>query len=111
VGAALLCGSALAQTATVAGDSPAIALAMATDLRPELTHQAVRTAMRKVADWQLERARPNFNLDWTFAALYDGLLVGQSYLELYRKRGGRACWTSRRMPCPRCPVRHSWPTR
>ena len=38
------------------GDNPDTAPAIATDLHPDLTHDAIRAAMRKVADWQLERA-------------------------------------------------------
>lgn len=57
------------------GDSPEVELSRATDLRPDLIRTAVRAAMRKVADWQLERARPYFNNDWTFAALYDGFMA------------------------------------
>jgi unsaturated rhamnogalacturonyl hydrolase len=57
------------------GDSPEVEMARATGLRPALTHVDVRAAMRKVADWQLDRARPYFNNDWTFAALYDGFMA------------------------------------
>ena len=32
-------------------------------------------AARKVADWQLGHAQSKFNQQWTFAALYDGLLA------------------------------------
>ncbi len=45
------------------GDSPDVELSKASDLRLDLTHDAIRTAMRKVADWQLERARPYFKTD------------------------------------------------
>jgi rhamnogalacturonyl hydrolase YesR len=62
------------------GDSPDIELTPARDLRPDLTHTAVRSAMRKVADWQLERARSYFNNDWTFAALYDGFMAASATL-------------------------------
>lgn len=31
--------------------------------------------MRKVADWQLKDAKGRFNQQWTYAALYDGLLA------------------------------------
>ncbi len=78
--ATLLIGSLPAQNLTEmekskgVGDSPDVAGSLAQDLRPDLTHAAVRTAMRKVARWQLERARPYFNNDWTFAALYDGFM-------------------------------------
>ena len=62
------------------GDSPDVELGRATDLRPDLTHAAVRAAMRKVADWQLERVRPYFSDDWTFAALYDGFMAASATL-------------------------------
>jgi unsaturated rhamnogalacturonyl hydrolase len=57
-----------------AGDSPDDPGPLATDLSPALTHAAVRKAAQKVADWQLARAEPIFNQQWTYAALYDGLL-------------------------------------
>jgi unsaturated rhamnogalacturonyl hydrolase len=128
LGAALLAANVLAQDVTEleknrgVGDSPDAAPGVA-DLRPDVSHDAVRAAMRKVADWQLERVRPYFSTDWTFAAMYDGFMaasdtlgdpkyeqamwgmgaglkwqlgkrpehaddvaVGQSYLELYRRR-------------------------
>ena len=62
------------------GDSPDVELGRATDLRPDLTHAAVRAAMRKVAGWQLERVRPYFSDDWTFAALYDGFMAASATL-------------------------------
>lgn len=57
------------------GDAPDDPGSLATDLSPALTHAAIRKAMRKVADWQLARAEPKFNQQWTYAALYDGLLA------------------------------------
>jgi rhamnogalacturonyl hydrolase YesR len=62
------------ERATV-GDSPNDPGPLATDLSPEITHTAVRKAARKVADWQLKQAESVFNQQWTFAALYDGLLA------------------------------------
>jgi unsaturated rhamnogalacturonyl hydrolase len=58
-----------------AGDSPDDPGPLATDLSPALTHAAIRKAAQKVADWQLARAEPIFNRQWTYAALYDGLLA------------------------------------
>src|SRR5664279_295502 len=83
---ALLTSSLLAQNLTEmeknrgVGDSPEVEGSLAQDLHPDLTHGAVRLAMRKVADWQLERARPYFNNDWTFAALYDGFMAASATL-------------------------------
>ena len=56
------------------GDAPDDAGPMATDVSPALTHAAIRHAAKKVADWQLAQAESKFNQQWTFAALYDGLL-------------------------------------
>ncbi len=58
-----------------AGDAPDDPGPLATDLSPALTHAAIGTAARKVADWQLARGEPIFNQQWTYAALYDGLLA------------------------------------
>jgi unsaturated rhamnogalacturonyl hydrolase len=57
------------------GDTPATPPPPATDLSPELTRKNVSHAMQKVADWQLARAEPGFNQDWTFAALYSGFMA------------------------------------
>ena len=84
--ATLLASSLLSQNLTEmeksrgVGDSPDMDAGPAQDLRPDLTHGAVRNAMRKVADWQLERARPYFNNEWTFAALYDGFMAASATL-------------------------------
>jgi len=57
------------------GDSPDDPGPLATDLSPDITHAAVRKAAGKVADWQLARAEKIFNQQWTYAALYDGMLA------------------------------------
>jgi unsaturated rhamnogalacturonyl hydrolase len=62
------------------GDSPEVASGPA-NLRPDLNRAAVHAAMRKVADWQLERVRPYFSTDWTFAALYDGFMAASETLK------------------------------
>ena len=41
---------------------------LATDVSGAITHTAVRYAAKKVADWELARAQPVFNQQWTFAA-------------------------------------------
>jgi unsaturated rhamnogalacturonyl hydrolase len=54
--------------------------------------------MRKVADWQLERARPYFSTDWTFAALYDGFMAASAtlgdakYEQAMREMGEKLNW-------------------
>ncbi|MGD0444720.1 MAG: glycoside hydrolase family 88 protein [Edaphobacter sp.] len=57
------------------GDAPDDPGPLATGLSPELKPKAIDAAMKKVADWQVAVAEPNFNKQWTFAALYDGLLA------------------------------------
>lgn len=60
---------------TSVGDAPDAPGPLATGLSPELKSRDVRAAMTKVADWQLRVAEPEFNREWTYAALYDGLLA------------------------------------
>jgi unsaturated rhamnogalacturonyl hydrolase len=79
------CFSAFAQTAPAAapspverdhvGDAPDNPGPLATGLSVELKPKAIDAAMKKVADWQVVVAEPHFNKQWTFAALYDGLLA------------------------------------
>ncbi len=64
-----------------AGDSPADPGPLAKDLSPQLTSKAIRKAMQKVVTWQLATSglrandTPRYNQQWTYAALYDGLLA------------------------------------
>ena len=58
-----------------AGDAPDDPGPLATGLSAELKPKAIDAAMKKVADWQVAYAEPHFNKQWTFAALYDGLLA------------------------------------
>jgi unsaturated rhamnogalacturonyl hydrolase len=60
---------------TAVGDAPDVAPPLATDLSAALNRAAVENAVLKVADWQLDRVRHDFNRDWTFAALYSGLMA------------------------------------
>jgi rhamnogalacturonyl hydrolase YesR len=74
-------GKLLAQTPAAAvetdpsGDDAANPGPLAADLSPALKPDAIQKAMRKVADWQLRTGEGRFSSDWTFAALYDGLLA------------------------------------
>jgi rhamnogalacturonyl hydrolase YesR len=74
-------GKLLAQTPAAAvetdpsGDDAANPGPLAADLSPALKPDAIQKAMRKVADWQLRTGEGRFSTDWTFAALYDGLLA------------------------------------
>ncbi len=58
-----------------AGDQPDDPGPLATDLSPALKRPAILKAMKKVADWQLKAAESRYNIQWTFAALYDGMLA------------------------------------
>jgi unsaturated rhamnogalacturonyl hydrolase len=57
------------------GDAPDDPGPLATGLSAELKPKAIEAAMKKVADWQVAVAESHFNKQWTFAALYDGLLA------------------------------------
>lgn len=57
------------------GDAPDNPGALATGLSPALKTKAIDAAMKKVANWQLSVAEGKFNRQWTFAALYDGLIA------------------------------------
>jgi unsaturated rhamnogalacturonyl hydrolase len=58
-----------------AGDAPDDPGPLATGLSSDLKPKAIDAAIKKVADWQVTYAEPHFNKQWTFAALYDGLLA------------------------------------
>ncbi len=64
----------------MAGDAPENPGPLARDLSPNLTHAAVKAAMRKVADWQLARVKDEASQDWTFATLYLGMLEASNTL-------------------------------
>jgi len=63
------------------GDSPADPGPLATDLSSALEPDAVRAAMRKVADWQTARVLNEPSQDWTFAVLYLGMLSASETLK------------------------------
>jgi unsaturated rhamnogalacturonyl hydrolase len=48
---------------------------VATNLSPRLKRRDILRAMKKVADWQLREAEGKYNIQWTYAALYDGFLA------------------------------------
>ena len=58
-----------------AGDQPNDPGPLASGLSPAIKRKAVLAAMKKVADWQLKQAEGHYNIQWTYAALYDGLLA------------------------------------
>jgi rhamnogalacturonyl hydrolase YesR len=57
------------------GDAPVNAGPYATDLSSALEPAAIDKALRKVADWQLERSRPYFDRIWTSSVMYVGFLA------------------------------------
>ena len=61
-----------------AGDAPDNPGPLATNLSTAIQPKAISAAMKKVADWELTVAEPSFNQQWTFAALYDGLLAASA---------------------------------
>jgi unsaturated rhamnogalacturonyl hydrolase len=75
------CQNSFAQTAqsvderASAGSQPDDPGPLATDLSPRLKRRDILKAMRKVADWQLHEAEGKYNIQWTYAALYDGFLA------------------------------------
>jgi unsaturated rhamnogalacturonyl hydrolase len=61
---------------------------LATDLSPRLKRRDILKAMKKVADWQLREAEGKYNIQWTYAALYDGFLAASKATgdQRYRNR-------------------------
>src|SRR5215469_13568191 len=62
------------------GDDPDNGGPIATDLSYSVKPDAVAKAMRKVADWQMERARPYFDRIWTWSVLYSGFMAASESL-------------------------------
>lgn len=67
--------NAAAAEREVAGDQPDDAGPLARKLSPKLKRHDILKAMKLVADWQVKHAEAHYNIDWTYAALYDGLLA------------------------------------
>lgn len=67
--------SAAAAERDAAGDQPDDPGPLATDLSPAIARPAILKAMTRVADWQIQHAQGHYNIQWTYAALYDGLLA------------------------------------
>jgi len=62
------------------GDAPDNPGPLATDLSYTTKPKAVARAMRKVADWQLERSQPYFDRIWTWSAMYVGFMAASDSL-------------------------------
>jgi unsaturated rhamnogalacturonyl hydrolase len=86
------------ETLQVIGDSPADAGPIAVDLSPAFKKKDVAKALRKVADWQLNRVRGRYLQDWTLAALYAGFMAvppavhGSTYRDAMRDMGHQFNW-------------------
>jgi rhamnogalacturonyl hydrolase YesR len=80
------------------GDAPADAGPPATDLSPAITKRDIAKAMQRVADWQLQRLPAEAQYDWTFAALYAGMMAvptdiaGDKYRAAMRRVGDELAW-------------------
>jgi rhamnogalacturonyl hydrolase YesR len=67
-------------------------------LSPAFKPKAIDAAMRKVGDWELQRSRPHFSQDWTFAALYAGFMAASralpdaGYEDAMRQVGDKFDW-------------------
>ena len=59
---------------------------LASDLSPALRTKAIQKAMRRVGEWQLQRIQGQPSLDWTYSALYDGLIAAGDDLQDARYR-------------------------
>jgi unsaturated rhamnogalacturonyl hydrolase len=66
--------NAAAAERDAAGDQPDDPGLLA-KLSPKLKRADILKAMIKVADWQLTHAEGRYNIQWTYAALYDGMLA------------------------------------
>ena len=86
-----------AEKSVAAGDSDA-AVTQSANLSPKRGKREIRAAMRLVADWQLKRAEPRFNHDWTYAALYAGFMAvprdvhGSQYQDAMLAMGRKFDW-------------------
>ena len=67
--------AAQAAELAAAGSQPDDPGSLANNLSSRLKRKDILTAMRKVADWQLREAEGKYNIQWTYAALYDGFLA------------------------------------
>jgi rhamnogalacturonyl hydrolase YesR len=67
-------------TARHFGDAPEDAGPLATDLSTKLRSADVAAAMKRVADWQLERSQPYFDRIWTWSVLYSGFMAASDSL-------------------------------
>lgn len=68
------------------GSAPADPGPKAKDLSTSLNPKAVRKAVRKVADWQLQQSQPYFDRTWTWSVMYSGYVAAADTLPEPRYR-------------------------
>lgn len=92
-------GSAsVARVPAPAGDSPSDAGPLATNLSSHLTRRDLAKALKLVGDWQLHRLPADAQYDWTFAALYAGMMAvptevaGDTYKQAMQRVGEQLRW-------------------
>lgn len=68
------------------GDSPEVAPPLAKDISSRLTKSDIKKAMKKVADWQIDRLKDGLTTDWTFGVLDTGLIAASDTLNDARYR-------------------------
>jgi rhamnogalacturonyl hydrolase YesR len=80
------------------GDAPTDAGPLATDLSAGITKDNIARAMQRVADWQLQRLPAEAQYDWTYGALYAGMMAvptevaGDKYRAAMRRIGDELAW-------------------
>jgi rhamnogalacturonyl hydrolase YesR len=88
----------VAAVPAAAGDSPSDAGPLATDLSSRLTRRDLARAMKLVGDWQLQRLPADAQYEWTFAALYAGMMAvpaevaGDAYKQAMQRIGEQLRW-------------------
>jgi unsaturated rhamnogalacturonyl hydrolase len=88
----------VARVPAPAGDSPSDAGPLATNLSSRLTRRDLAKAMKMVGDWQLRRLPTEAQYEWTFAALYVGMMAvpaevaGHTYRQAMQRVGEQLRW-------------------
>jgi unsaturated rhamnogalacturonyl hydrolase len=88
----------IARVAAPAGDAPSDAGPLATNLSSRLTRRDLARAMKLVGDWQLHRLPADPQYEWTFAALYAGMMAvstevaGDAYKQAMQRVGEQLRW-------------------
>src|SRR5260370_15399319 len=88
----------VARVPAPAGDSPSDAGPLATNLSSQLTRRDLARAIKMVGDWQLHRLPTDAQYEWTFAALYAGMMAvpaevaGDTYKQAMQRVGEQLRW-------------------